>query len=180
MGQHDESLMDKVKNAFGMGRDERDSAADDSPATSGMNDPETVDAEVMDGGRDDGWAGVPEALYDDAPGGASAASGMGDTASAGLADEPSGLGRNPGPVGSAQYEDGVTPAELGGADLDPEGNIDPTREEVASSSFGGAYGRDDTPMPTEAAWDRGEADPMPGDAGTDEDDALGRRDPGPL
>ena len=46
MGQHDESLMDKVKNAFGMGRDERDSAADDSPATSGMNDPETVDAEV--------------------------------------------------------------------------------------------------------------------------------------
>jgi hypothetical protein len=35
-------------------------------------------------------------------------------------------------------------------------------------------------MPTEAAWDRGEADPMPGDAGTDEDDALGRRDPGPL
>lgn len=161
-----ESLLDKVKNAFGMGHD------DERSSTTSTD----TDAEVLDGGRDDGWAGVPEALNDEPPGtGTDTGTGFGTEYPA---DEPSGLGRNPGPVGSAQYEDAATPADFAGEDVDEEGRPDVTREEVASSQFGGAYGQDDTPMPTEAAWDRGEADPLPGEAsfGT-EDDAFRRRDP---
>ena len=164
---HDESLLDKVKNAFGMGDDHEDAAGHEAHAATVTD--EAADSEALDGGRPDGWAGVPASLYDD-----TAASGddpvvaggeviVGGDSEAGAgyatADEPSGLGRNPGPVGSAQYEGGATPSDLGGTDLDPEGNPDFTREEVGATEFGGAYGTDDTPLPTSAAWDRGEAPP---------------------
>ncbi len=185
MSDHnEESLIDKVKNAFGMG-DDNDAAAGHEThagATTGATD--AADAEALDGGRSDGWAGVPEALNDDslASGGTTVAGGeevvggdFGTAGSYGTADEPSGLGRNPGPVGSAQYEGGAAPTDLGGTDLDPEGNPDFTREEVGSTEFGGAYGNDDTALPTSAAWDRGEAPPAgEADFGTDETLESGR------
>jgi hypothetical protein len=188
MADHnDESLLDKVKNALGMG-DDRD-ATEGHHATEGHDAhastaTDASDAEALDGDRAEGWAGVPEALYDDTSAstdrpavahGEEIVGGEYDTADGyGTSDEPSGLGRNPGPVGSAQYEDGATPADLGGADVDAEGNPDFTREEVASTQFGGAYGSDDTAMPTSAAWDRGEAPPE-GEAGFESDETL---DPG--
>ncbi len=179
MSDHnEESLIDKVKNAFGMG-DENATAADDETHATTTNATDAADAEALDGGRSDGWAGVPEALNDTlASGGTSVAGGEeivgGDFGTAdgyGTADEPSGFGRNPGPVGSAQYEDGATPTHLGGTDLDAEGNPDFTREEVGSTEFGGAYGNDDTALPTSAAWDRGEAPPA-GEAGFGTDETL--------
>ena len=127
MTDHDESLIDKVKNAFGMGDSDEQTRAEQAGDAGDAAD------------RPDGWAGVPESL-----------------------DDEGGLGQNPGPVGSARYESGGTPADIGGPDLDPDGNLDTTRDDVKAGEFGGAYGRDDTPMPTAAAWDRGEA--APGDA----------------
>jgi hypothetical protein len=131
MADRDESLIDKVKNALGMGGEDEhhDEGADE---------------------RAEGWAGVPEALHEEPT------------------DTESGLGRNPGPVGSARYEGGSSPADLGGTDVDPEGGVDTTREDAAATEFGGAYGEDDTPAPTAAAWDRGEA--APGDASFGEGD----------
>jgi hypothetical protein len=76
--------------------------------------------------------------------------------------DPGGLGHNPGPVGSARYEHGTPPSEIGGTDHDAQGEVDTTREDVKASEFGGAYGRDRPPLPTDAAWDRGEASPNPG------------------
>jgi hypothetical protein len=166
MGHHDESLIDKVKNAFGMGdagEHREDTPRDDSPAAASESA--------------DGWAGVPGALYDDT----SATDG---SPTSGTADSESGLGRNPGPVGSAQYEDGVTPADFAGDDLDADGDVDTSREDAVATEFGGAYGADDTPMPTSAAWDRGEAMPA-GEAGLEDDsgetaaeDELDRRGTG--
>lgn len=157
MAEHqDESLLDKVKNAFGMG----DQAGADESTT------RSADEMALDGGREDGWAGVPEALNEDV-GERAADRTAGDEWAAqpdGTAAEPSGLGRNPGPAGSAQYEGGATPADLGGTDFGTDDEVDTTREEVASSEFGGAYGHDDTPLPTDAAWDRGEAEPPVGEA----------------
>lgn len=77
------------------------------------------------------------------------------------ADDPGGLGHNPGPAGSARYEHGTPRAEIGGTDEDPEGELDTTRDDVKATEFGGAYGRDRPPLPTDAAWDRGEASPDP-------------------
>ena len=175
---HDESLMDKVKNAFGMGDDKDRDTGHEAHATGATDD---ADAEALDGDRADGWAGVPQALSDDttADPGATGVTGTSDLAGGqyagdttiGTADEPSGFGANPGPVGSAQYEGGATPSDLGGTDIDPDGNQDLTREEVASTEFGGAYGQDTTPLPTSAAWDRGEAPPE-GEASFGTDDAL--------
>ena len=135
MGHHDESLIDKVKNAFGMGDDDQDQDAEGAIATTTRTD----------GGdeRADGWAGVPEALYDDT--------------SSYETDDVIGNQANPGPIGSARYEDGAPPEQLGGSDYDAEGGIDTTREDAAATEYGGAYGEDETPMPTSAAWDRGEA-----------------------
>ncbi len=191
MADHrEESLIDKVKNVFGMGDDDEPVARDGASTATATDE---ADADALDGDRTDGWAGVPEALYDDtsAPDtGPMVARGeevvVGDYGTTelttddgfGMADEPSGLGRNPGPVGSAHYEDGATPADLGGIDLDAEGNPDVTREEVATTEFGGAYGTDDTPLPTSAAWDRGEAPPE-GEASFESDETLDpRRDRG--
>ena len=130
MGHHDESLIDRVKNVFGMG--------DDGEGHDGADTTRTHDT----GDRADGWAGVPEALYDDTSAGT---------------DEDSGAGRNPGPVGSARYENADGYDDLGGADADAAGGLDSTREDVVATEYGGAYGSDDTPMPTSAAYDRGEA-----------------------
>lgn len=175
MADHEESLIDKVKNAFGMGNDDEAAGhrADGATATN------QSDADALDGDRSDGWAGVPEALYDDtAPSDGTPGVHASEEVVAGdgyaSADEPSGLGRNPGPVGSAQYEGGTTPRDLGGTDVDAEGNPDLTREERGSTEFGGAYGTDDTPMPTSAAWDRGEAPPE-GEAGFGTDEPLDPR-----
>lgn len=107
----DESLLDKVKNALGMGDDDR----------------HTPDAEA-DSGRADGWAGVPEALHED-----------------------------PDRAGAARYEGGAAVADLGGSDLDADGDPDLTREDAVATHHGGAYGADDTPMPTAEAFDRGTA-----------------------
>ena len=128
MGHHDESLIDKVKNALGMGDDGQDQDTEGATATTTRTD----------GGeeRAEGWAGVPEALYDDT--------------SAYETD-------NPGPIGSARYEDGAPPEQLGASDYDAGGGIDTTREDAAATEYGGAYGEDETPMPTSAALDRGEA-----------------------
>lgn len=158
MGHHDESLIDKVKNALGMGDDDHDH--DEADATRGEDT----------GDRADGWAGVPEALHDDP---------------SAETDADSGLGRNPGPVGSARYENAAGYDDLGGVDADAEGTLDSTREDAVATEYGGAYGSDDTPMPTSAAYDRDEA-PPPGEAsfGTeevlqDEDgDAVDRRGTG--
>jgi hypothetical protein len=175
MADHEESLIDKVKNAFGMGED-REEAADQGAHAGAATD--RADADALDGDRSEGWAGVPEALYDDTtptdgtPGVHAGEEVVAGDASA-TADEASGLGRNPGPVGSARYEDGANPSDLGGSDLDAEGSPDFTREEVGSTEFGGAYGADDTPMPTSAAWDRGEAPPE-GEAGFGTDEPLDR------
>jgi hypothetical protein len=73
--------------------------------------------------------------------------------------DPGGLGHNPGPVGSARYEHDTPPAEIGGPDHDADGDLDTTRDDVKATEFGGAYGRDRPPVPTDAAWDRGEATP---------------------
>jgi hypothetical protein len=179
MAHHDESLIDKVKNAFGMG-DDREEAADlQAQAGAATDTADTADAEALDGGRDDGWAGVPEALYEDTVPSDSNANAHAREEVVGsegypTADEPSGLGRNPGPVGSARYEDGANPSDLGGTDLDAAGGPDLTREEVGSTEFGGAYGTDDTPLPTSAAWDRGEAPPE-GEAGFGTDEPLDPR-----
>jgi hypothetical protein len=135
MGHHDASLIDKVKNAIGMGEDDGDQDSEDATAT-------TARIEGADD-RADGWAGIPEALYD-------------DTASA-ESDEVVGNEANPGPIGSAQYDERTPPEDLGGTDDDVEGAVDGTREDVAATEYGGAYGEDDTPMPASAAWDRGEA-----------------------
>jgi hypothetical protein len=139
MNDHDESLIDKVKNAFGMGDDD-------------AHDEERVqDRSSADGAdRPDGWAGVPETF------------------------DEGGLGNNPGPIGSARYEGGATPAEIGGTDHDPEGNLDTTRDDVKAGEFGGAYGKDDTPLPTAAAWDRGEAAPGEADFGDERVDRTDR------
>lgn len=115
MTDHDESLMDRVRAAFGMGSEDRSDAPSD-------------DAEEF------------PVLPED-PG------------------DPGGIGHNPGPVGSARYERGVAPAEIGGTDEDPDGELDLTRQDVRASEFGAAYGQDRPPLPTEAAWDRGEAVP---------------------
>lgn len=108
MPDHDDSLIDRVRNAFGR-------RADDGGGASGS--------------------------FGEDP------------------DDPGGLGRNPGPVGSARYEHGTQPAEIGGPDHDAEGNRGTTRDDVKASEFGGAYGRDRPPLPTDAAWDRGAAPP---------------------
>ena len=108
MSDHDESLIDRVKNAFGR--------------------------------RTDEGAGASGTFGEDR-------------------DDPGGLGHNPGPVGSAQYEHGTSPAGMGSPDLDAEGDLDTTREDVKATEFGGAYGQDRPPLPTDAAWDRGEATP---------------------
>lgn len=149
MGHHDDSLIDKVKNALGMGDDEGHDEADDLRAED-------------TGDRADGWAGVPAALYDDTSAGA---------------EEESGLGRNPGPDGSARYEAAAGYDDLGGADADADGALDMTREDAVATEYGGAYGMDDTPMPTAAAFDRGEA-PPPGVAsfGTEDVDMAGTED----
>lgn len=147
MGHHDENLIDKVKNVFGMGDDRQEDAT-------------RMDIDADE--RADGWAGVPEALYDDTSGTIA-----GDPDLDG--DAESGLGRNPGPIGSARYEDGAAPDAFGGTDLDADGDVDPTREDVAAGEFGGAYGEDDTPMPTRAAWDRGEAPPGEATFGADDE-----------
>ena len=144
MAHHDESLIDKVKNALGMGDDHH----------------EAVRGDRSDDERPGGWAGVPEATTQDPMD--TGSHDRGSYAESGT-DEPSGLGRNPGPVGSAQYEGGATPADMGGEDLDADGDLDTTREDRGSGGFGGAYGEDDTPMPTSAAWDRGEAAPLADD-----------------
>lgn len=182
MADHEESLIDKVKNAFGMGDDREEAAGHQAHAgatTDATDTTATSDAEALDGGRDDGWAGVPEALYDDAaPPDATADVHPREEVVGGdryaPTEEPSGLGRNPGPVGSARYEDGANPSDLGGTDLDAEGSPDFTREEVGSTEFGGAYGTDDTPLPTSAAWDRGEAPPE-GEAGFGTDEPVDPR-----
>ena len=109
MPDHDDSLIDRVKNAFGGRRPE-------------------------DGGGASG-------SFEQDP------------------DDPGGLGHNPGPPGSARYEHGTSPAEIGGPDHDPEGDLDTTRDDVRATEFGGAYGQDRPPLPTDAAWDRGEAPP---------------------
>lgn len=108
MPDHDESLLDKVKNAFGR-------QADDGGGASGT------------------FAEDP--------------------------DDPGGLGHNPGPIGSARYEGGTPPSEIGGPDHDADGDVDTTRDDAKATEFGGAYGRDRPPLPTDAAWDRGEAPP---------------------
>jgi hypothetical protein len=128
MNDHDESLIDKVKNAFGMGDDDEHP---DRPAADVAED------------RPEGWAGVPETF------------------------DEGGLGNNPGPVGSARYEGGATPADIGGTDHDPDGSLDTTRDDRQATEFGGAYGKDDTALPTSAAWDRGEA--APGEASFGDD-----------
>ncbi len=74
-------------------------------------------------------------------------------------DDPGGLHHNPGPAGSARYEHGTETARIGGPDHDAEGDLDTTRDDVKATEFGGAYGRDRPPVPTKAAWDRGEAPP---------------------
>ena len=132
---HDESLIDKVKNALGMGDDHGEEQGEDHGDE-----------------RAEGWAGVPEALHEDVSTERRTETDLDATGE-------SGYGRNPGPVGSAQYEGGATPADLGGTDRGTDGELDTTREDSASTEFGGAYGQDDTPMPTSAAWDRGEAPP---------------------
>ena len=179
MADHEESLIDKVKNAFGMGDDREEAAGHQSHAGAATNQSDAADAEALDGGRDDGWAGVPEALYEDTtPSDATANVHPREEVVGGdryaTVDEPSGLGRNPGPVGSARYEDGANPSDLGGADLDAHGKPDFTRQEAGSSEFGGAYGTDDTPLPTSAAWDRGEAPPE-GEAGFGTDEPIDPR-----
>ena len=45
--------------------------------------------------------------------------------------------------------------------MDAEGDVDTTRDDAKATEFGGAYGQDRPPLPTEAAWDRGE--PPPGE-----------------
>lgn len=157
MGHHDESLIDKVKNALGMGDDGRDQDTEGATATTTRTD----------GGdeRAEGWAGVPEALYDDR--------------TAYETDDVVGNQENAGPIGSARYEDGAPPEQLGASDYDAGGGIDTTRDDAAATEYGGAYGEDETPMPTSAAPDRGEA-PV-GEASFDtEEDALepGRRETG--
>ena len=159
MAHHDESLIDKVKNALGMGHDHDEAIRGDS-----------ADGDDRAGG----WAGVPEATTQEPMGTAGDERG---TYGASRTDEPSGLGRNPGPVGSAQYEGGATPADMGGEDVDADGGLDTTREDRGSGDFGGAYGEDDTPMPTSAAWDRGEAAPAR-DRELSGDDDLDRRGTG--
>jgi hypothetical protein len=142
MGHQDESLMDKVKNALGMGDDEAQDHHDhdhDHAAHDHHADPtrsRATDREASDEGS-------------------------------------GGLGRNPGPVGSAEYEGGATPADIAGPDRDADGTLDTTREDAVSTEHGGAYGHDDTPMPTSAAWDRGEAPPE--GSGLEGDDELGDR-----
>lgn len=166
----DESLIDKVKNAFGMG-DDHDEHADHDHG-------HETDVSATDD-RADGWAGVPEALYED-PAGAPGARAPYDPASE-TAD--SGHGRNPGRIGGAEYEDGASPADFGGADTRPDPGFDATREDASATEFGGAYGEDDTPMPTSAAWDRGESRPdqaPTGEAsfGSEEEIDLDRRETG--
>jgi hypothetical protein len=139
MNDHDESLIDKVKNAFGLGDDDEHEHRD-RPAAG------------VDEDRSDGWAGVPETL-----------------------DGEGGLGNNPGPVGSARYESGSTPADIGGTDHDADGNLDTTRDDRKATEFGGAYGKDDTALPTAAAWDRGEAPPGEASFGDDPVDGPDRR-----
>ena len=116
MSDHDDSLIDRVKNAFGR-------RADDGGGASGT--------------------------FEQDP------------------DDAGGLGHNPGPVGSARYEHGTSPAEIGGTDHDPGGDLDTTRDDVGATEFGGAYGRDRPPLPTDAAWDRGEASPNVGRSGNE-------------
>ena len=135
MSNHDESLIDKVKNAFGMGDDEEHEHSHDT---------------VAEEDRSDGWAGVPESL------------------------DEGGLGNNPGPVGSARYEGGATPAGIGGTDQDADGNLDTTRDDMQAGEFGGAYGGNDTALPTSAAWDRGEAAPGEADFGDERVDRADR------
>ena len=57
MSDHDESLMDKVKNAFGMGDDEHDH--DDQ---TGHDHASSVGDPLDTSERTEGWAGVDEAL----------------------------------------------------------------------------------------------------------------------
>ena len=160
MGHHeDESLIDKVKNALGMG-DDHDEHDQEHAGAANRTDAATDE-------RADGWAGVPEALYDDTS--------ATDGTSATHADR-GGLGQNPGPLGSARYEGAATADDLGGGDFGPDGELDTTREDAAASEFGGAYGEDDTAMPTTAAYDRGEPPPA-GEAsfGTEEDTVEAER-----
>lgn len=171
MAHHDESLFDKVKNALGMGDEHEEAAGTDDLAATGTAEPNAADP--GDDDRADGWAGVPQALYDDTS--ATHRADAFGTDEHGT-DEPSGLGRNPGPVGSARYEDAATPDDLGGTDDDPDGGLDTTREDAAATEYGAAYGEDDTPMPTTAAWDRGEAPPDEPEFGSEED--LQRRETG--
>lgn len=178
MADHDESLIDKVKNALGMGdeshdhaeHDHADHADHDQAAHAGGSD--DTDA------RADGWAGVPEALSDDGPETQGTLDPSGSTGRYG-ADDEGGLGRNPGPVGSAGYEGGATPNDLGGTDATLEGEgggLDTTREDASSTEFGGAYGGDETAMPTSGAWDRGEAPPGEASFGSEEKIDMDRRD----
>lgn len=171
MAHHDESLIDKFKHALGMDHEHEDSADTDhvSAAATATDEPIATEA---DDDRAEGRAGVPQALHDDS----SATQASDDLRTDDDTDEPSGLGRNPGPVGSARYEDAAAPDELGGTDSDPYGGVDSTREDAAATEYGGAYGEDDTPMPTKAAWDRGEAQPDEPESGSDED--LQRRETG--
>ena len=164
MAHHDETLIDKVKHALGMDdQDQGASLVTEDVAATGIgaeslevDDLATTAAEPMDD-RAGGWAGVPEALYDDT------SAGTHPTGDPGT-DEAPGLGRSPGPLG--------TPEELGGTDFDPEGSVNPTREDIEATEYGG----DDTPMPTASAWDRGEAPVGEADFGTDDD--LDRRETG--
>lgn len=161
MGHHeDESLIDKVKNALGMGDDHDEHGHEHDAGASTRTDAAADE-------RADGWAGVPEALYDDT---------SATDAPSGTDADRGGLGENPGPIGSARYEGGATAGDLGGGNFGPDGEVDTTRQDAAASQFGGAYGEDDTAMPTTAAYDRGEAPPV-GEAsfGTDDDTVESER-----
>jgi hypothetical protein len=158
MGHQDESFVDKVKNALGMGGDEARDHHDHADATHDHHDHHD-------------HADATHDHHDHAD------SSRSPGTERGSADEQSGLGRNPGPVGSAEYEGGATPANIAAPDRDVDGTLDTTREDAVATEHGGAYGHDETPMPTSGAWDRGEAPPE--GSGLEADDELGdRRDRG--
>jgi hypothetical protein len=161
MGHQDESLIDKVKNALGMGDDEAHDRHDHAGEAHDRHD----------------HAGEAHDHHDHAGEAHHADSHPSQRSGEGATDEGSGLGRNPGPVGSAEYEGGATPTDIAAPDRDADGTLDTTREDAVATEHGGAYGHDDTPMPTSAAWDRGEAPPEA--SGLGDDDELGdRRDRG--
>jgi hypothetical protein len=133
MADHDESLIDKVKNALGMGDDDR---RDADRATTAEREPDTHDDLGAD--RPDGWAGVPDAA------------GLGGS-------EHPGAGDREATYGSGTPEMGVgldREATSGTGDRNMGTGLDYDFEErtVTSDSPGGASGTDE-----DAAWTRGEA-----------------------